>query len=116
MSNQYSSIGDWLFRFAVGIAIAVALVAVFSGFLSPKDVPYFAYMCEGTSCQFLQMGGGSPTAWDFDDGTTSAESDPFHQYASAGKYEVTLTTPEGSTTAPVLVWDARVCPRRKCKP
>jgi PKD repeat protein len=39
--------------------------------------------------------------WDFGDGTTSSESEPFHTYMEAGRYPVTLTAagPDGATSA-----------------
>lgn len=49
---------------------------------------------------FKDLSHGTITSWswDFDDGTTSAEQHPIHQYEEAGEYVVVLTVtgPEGS--------------------
>lgn len=37
------------------------------------------------------MGGGYQYSWDFGDGSTSTEMYPYHEYASAGSYNVCLT-------------------------
>ena len=41
--------------------------------------------------QDISAGGPDEWAWDFGDGTTSAEQNPNHQYADGGEYDVTLT-------------------------
>ena len=47
----------------------------------------------------LSHGTISSWSWDFDDGTTSTEQHPIHQYEKAGEYVVTLTVkgPAGTT-------------------
>lgn len=43
--------------------------------------------------RFMDMSGGSPTAWlwNFGDGETSTEQNPVHEYARSGTYTVALT-------------------------
>ena len=52
---------------------------------------------------FTDMSTGSPTtwAWDFGDGTSGADANPFHTYTTAGTYTVSLiaTNAAGSNTA-----------------
>jgi subtilisin family serine protease len=63
----------------------------------------FTADCTGLSCTFRDTSSGSPTtwAWDFGDGTTSAEQHPSHAFSAAGDYRVTLTATNdmGSSTA-----------------
>ena len=44
-------------------------------------------------------------SWDFGDGNTSTETNPVHQYAKAGDYNVTLTIDGASCTYPLQVMD-----------
>ena len=48
--------------------------------------------CQGV-IQFTDISTNFPTSWfwNFDDGTTSTNQNPFHTYTSAGLYNVTLT-------------------------
>lgn len=43
--------------------------------------------------QFVDTSSGNPISylWDFDDGTTSTEKDPYHAFSSIGTYHVILT-------------------------
>jgi len=47
----------------------------------------------GSSAQFADLSGGSPTSWQwsFGDGSTSTQQNPTHAYSSVGTYTVTLT-------------------------
>ncbi|MGY8808988.1 MAG: PKD domain-containing protein, partial [Fidelibacterota bacterium] len=50
--------------------------------------------------QFTDRSTGAPTswAWDFGDGSSSAEQSPLHIYTSAGQYNVGLTVSDGSNS------------------
>lgn len=52
----------------------------------------------GSLVQFFDSSAGSPTswAWDFGDGSTSAEHNATHVYAAAGSFTVRLTASNGS--------------------
>ena len=77
----------------------------------PDDVPIAAWTMQfeevaGRTVVWFDSstssGGGEPItgwAWDFGDGTTSTEANPFHVYEVAGEYDVTLTitTADGDT-------------------
>ena len=51
--------------------------------------------------KFTDRSIGGPTAWswDFGDGTTSADQNPAHTFATAGSYDVKLTITRGTDTA-----------------
>ena len=60
--------------------------------------------------QFTDRSTGAPTswAWDFGDGSTSAEQSPSHIYTSSGQYNVGLTVSDGSNSDVVtknnIIW------------
>lgn len=53
-------------------------------------------LCEGDTAQFIDMSIASPNdsiigwQWNFDDGNTSTDQNPFHYYTSPGTYDVSL--------------------------
>ncbi|HMC96617.1 MAG TPA: PKD domain-containing protein [Flavobacteriales bacterium] len=55
----------------------------------------FSFFAVGGGFQFSNatVGTGTPTTWywNFDDGTTSAEPQPYHEFPTSGTYEVCLT-------------------------
>jgi PKD repeat protein len=62
--------------------------------------PYTALVGETVSFTGLVTGGVSPYAyhWDFDDGNTSNEKSPTHEYTQAGTYTVTFTVTDNEDT------------------
>ncbi len=54
----------------------------------------YEYTCLGDETHFFITSEDpyDTLEWDFGDGTTSTEEEPFHEYAIAKEYEVTLTT------------------------
>lgn len=54
----------------------------------------YAFTCLGNNTHFyIQFDDPYDSLiWDFGDGTTSTEDEPYHTYARAGSYEVSLTT------------------------
>jgi len=63
--------------------------------LMNKPMPFVSYpttVCRD-SIHFIQLGNttGLSFVWDFDDGTSSSETSPVHQYDSTGAYNVVMT-------------------------
>ncbi|MBN1116138.1 MAG: PKD domain-containing protein [Bacteroidales bacterium] len=54
----------------------------------------------GKTVIFTDLSNGNPTSWEwsFGDGSTSAEQNPEHSYASLGYYTVSLTVSDGDST------------------
>ena len=69
---------------------------------------------------FTDTSAGSPTswAWNFGDGTTSAERNPVHTFTAAGSYSVTMTASNaagaGTTTGSTITVGAGVQGDRSC--
>lgn len=88
-SNMSHNCNNALFRFNINEDYAVAEFVQPPAGCAPYDVT------------FLNTGRGASHLWDFGDGTTSTETNPTHQYASAGSYTVRLisTLPGGCVNA-----------------
>ena len=54
----------------------------------------YEYTCLGDETHFFVTSDDpyDSLVWDFGDGTSSTEAEPYHQYAQTGEYEVTLET------------------------
>jgi PKD repeat protein len=52
-------------------------------------------VCNGTPVHFTGPAGMGSYRWDFGDGQTSSEKDPYHLYSAAGTYKVILQTAKG---------------------
>ena len=68
----------------------------------------FSYSCNELTCGFTdESDDAKEWLWDFGDGSTSTDQDPFHTYAAEGTYTVTLTVDNedgtDSTSADVTV-------------
>jgi|GEM_PF-1628502 len=71
-----------------------SLVARFEADVTTGEVPL--------AVNFIDLSTGATSwAWDFGDGTTSADQNPSHEYGAAGSYTVTLTVSDGSDSASV---------------
>jgi PKD repeat protein len=77
----------------------------------------FDVACNGLACGFTDRStdpdsGGAVVshAWDFGDGGTSDQSGPFHFYASAGQFTVTLTVRDNQGAEGVAVKQMDVTP------
>ena len=81
----------------------------------------FTTVCQGNPTEFTNTSTTNPSGeqitsfqWDFDDGQTSTQQSPLHQYANAGNYQVTLTVSCGNglctstTTQNVTVYTAPI--------
>jgi len=64
---------------------------------APKPTPDFTYEINDKTVTFTNLSTDATSyQWDFDDGTTSEEVNPVHEYAAYGDYDVRLTaTGEG---------------------
>lgn len=74
--------------------------------VKPLPVASFTYTVNGLEVTFNNTSTNATTYfWDFGDGSTSDEEDPFHVYADAGNYVVILTASSecGTSTKTVLV-------------
>ena len=101
------TLDNWSITFsAIGDAVPVAPVA------------NFTYERDGYTLQFTDTSSDANNdivshAWDFGDGTTSAEVNPIHAYTAAGTYTVSLTTTDeeglsDTVTQQVQVSDANI--------
>lgn len=60
--------------------------------ITPSPLPNFSYNVNGTVVSFFNISQNSTNYfWDFGDGTSSANSDPVHDYLDDGVYTVQLT-------------------------
>jgi len=120
--NQLENAGQWnslgVYEFAAGVTYNVTITSQASPSSTCADavsllktgptVPaggFSADVVEGNAGMTVQftdesLGMVSSWLWSFGDGTTSTERNPFHVYASAGYYTVSLTVsnPAGSYT------------------
>ena len=74
--------------------------------VKPLPVASFTYTVDGLAVQFTSTSSNATTyLWDFGDGNTSDEQNPYHLYLEAGFYTVKLTASNecGSSTKTVLV-------------
>ncbi len=74
--------------------------------VKPLPVANFTYVVDGLGVQFTSTSSNATMyAWDFGDGNTSDEQDPFHAYLEAGLYVVKLTAINecGSSTKTFIV-------------
>lgn len=79
-----------------GLDSRIVKVTVFEDVQSPEASFFFlpANPTVGQFVNFFDTSGGGPVdswEWDFDDGDTSSEQYPGHQFASEGAYDVSLT-------------------------
>jgi len=120
--NQLENAGQWnslgVYEFAAGVTYNITITSQASPSSTCADavsllktgptVPaggFSADVVEGNAGMTVQftdesLGMVSSWLWSFGDGTTSTERNPFHVYASAGYYTVSLTVsnPAGSYT------------------
>ncbi|MCA0453051.1 MAG: PKD domain-containing protein [Chloroflexi bacterium] len=85
------------------ITVNVAPVAPVASFTADQTTGNAPLTVNFTS---TSTGDGLTYAWDFGDGTTSADANPSHEYAQAGQYNVTLTvtnTGGSNTSAPQTI-------------
>jgi len=82
-------------RIPLAYALVIPLVAVISCKKLPETDFTYTPMENPEAGEIIQFENTTPEAssyeWDFGDGNTSAEEDPFHIYAEAGNYVVKLT-------------------------
>ena len=81
-------------------------------------VASFSFVTSGLSVNFTDMSTDADNdiitrSWDFGDGNVSAEASPSHSYASAGSYNVSLTTTDATglsdtTAQTVTVTDSNI--------
>jgi gliding motility-associated-like protein len=106
--HTYATVGDYTITLTATNADGCpdqATMAVHV-YAPPQVVIGAQNVCVGDAAQFSDQSitaPGNPVvqwAWDFGDGTTSADQAPLHQYAGAGTFTVTLTvtTPYCSST------------------
>ncbi|MCU0463564.1 MAG: PKD domain-containing protein [Anaerolineae bacterium] len=83
--------------------------------LPPAPTAGFTFTVTDLSVAFQDLStGATEWAWDFGDGSTSADQNPTHVYAAANNYNVTLTVRnaggESTTNQTVSVSEAAVAP------
>ncbi|MEM7037593.1 MAG: PKD domain-containing protein, partial [Bacteroidota bacterium] len=76
----------------------------------PPPVAGFSYATTGISVNFSDTTSGpiSTWLWDFGDGNTSTQQNPFHTYGTPGTYQVCLTT-TGACGTDSVCWPVTVC-------
>ncbi len=63
----------------------------------------FDYNMNGLEVNFTNLSTNADSYfWDFGDGNTSTDTNPIHQYISAGTYQVSLTTTKGNCSETVI--------------
>jgi PKD repeat protein len=93
-SHTYASAGTYTVTLTVTNSAGVSSTATATVSVAVPAAAAFASVITGLTVQFTDQSTGTPPltcAWNFGDGTTSAEQNPSHTYASAGTYAVTLT-------------------------
>ncbi len=92
-------------NFTVSFAICYSSNPCQASFTSQQSHPLLVQFTD------LSVGGGTLRQWDFGDGTTSTQMNPWHLYSAPGYYTVSLTIGAQGTTCyniwaqPVYVWD-----------
>ncbi len=108
-----SGVGSFPLTYAYSDAHGCSNSASTLAMVNPLPTAAFsnaATACSGAPFHFTDMSqGASVWAWDFGDGTTSANPAPDHVFAAAGSYTVTqsVTTTEGCTSSishDITVW------------
>lgn len=97
------SFADTIFATGVGISssgaevnpkLSTTVIVIYTKLLFPEA--NFSFSIDATNKNIVKFVNsssfGMTYSWDFGDGTTSAEKSPNHEYASAGTYDVTLST------------------------
>lgn len=78
-TNNSSNCNNGVFKLQIEMPVTTA------------DFDFPTAVCSGYSYQFTSTGSsGLAYQWDFGDGNTSTEANPFHTYESPGTYTVTL--------------------------
>jgi len=87
---------------AAGISYKIISVTVTSiGVVPGMD---FSFLFSGLGVQFTDLSTKAGNrSWNFGDGTTSSEANPYHAYASNGVYSVTLTIQGASKTYQIAI-------------
>ena len=99
-SHTYAAAGSYTVALTVtdndgGVDSSSQQVTVSAAGGNAPPVAAFAYSCSARDCSFDSSAASDDSgitgwAWDFGDGTVSAEANPGHVYAANGSYTVTL--------------------------